>query len=473
MTPEELVPILRRPLAELPGELALCPVPGPFEVTVRPPGSKSLTNRALLLAALAAGESRLTGCLLDADDAKVMIAALRVLGAAIDINDRGDSGCEVRVRGVGGRFRGGGELRLNNAGTATRFLAATASLADAPVVIDGNARMRQRPIAELLGMMRALGVRIDEMGEPGCVPIRVHPCRTDGGVLEVGVTRSSQFVSAVMLVAPWMADGLEVRFTAPPTSPSYIDMTLGLLRRVGVEGATREADWSRAKVNTCAGLKGFEIQIEPDASGATYFWGAAAAVPGSHVVVSGLPSGSMQGDSGFRPRVLERMGAPTGGLGRGLRGIDVDLSLMPDTAMTAAAVACFAEGTTTLRGLRTLRVKETDRLAALRNELTKIGAGVEVEGYVGAGGVRDELLRVTAPGGGIDCSPTAASVAFDTYDDHRMAMSLAIIGLRRPNVVIRDPACVAKTYPSFWKDWAGMYQEALGTGLSALESGRH
>ncbi len=492
MTPEELIPILRRPLAEMPRALELCPVPGAFAARVRPPGSKSLTNRALLLAALAEGESVLRGCLLDADDARVMIEALRRLGAAVEVREHGTWGNEVRVRGVGGRFRVGASgvaLNLNNAGTATRFLAAAACLADGPVVIDGNARMRQRPIGELVGLLRNLRVAVDELGEPpgGCVPLRVWPGRPSGGVLEVGVTQSSQYVSALLLVAPWMEKGLEVRFTAPPTSPSYIDMTLRLLREVGCATALRDAAWKRARVSHGggAGLGEFVADIEPDASGATYFWGAAAVVPGASATVLGLPEDSLQGDAWFKA-LLCRMGAGLGEerrtpedaerihrddaralVGRTLTGIDADLSLMPDTAMTAAAAACFASGTTVLRGLRTLRVKETDRLAALRNELSKIGVKVEIEAYVTEGGVADELLRITPPTRGLDCSDVAERVEFETYDDHRMAMSLAIIGLRRPNVVIREPACVGKTYAGFWGDWARLYEKALGAGHEA------
>lgn len=469
MTPEELITALRRPLEDVPGDLRLCPVPGAFEAVVRPPGSKSLTNRALLLAALAEGESVLSDCLLDADDARVMIAALRELGAEMQIAETSDAGNTVRVRGVGGRFRGGCALNLNNAGTATRFLAAAACLADGPVVIDGNARMRQRPIRELLVMLRSLGVRIDELGEVGCVPIRVQPCRLEGGVLEVGTTQSSQYISAVMMLAPWTAKGIEIRFAGPVTSPSYIEMTQGLMGKSG--GGYRSEGGVAGGVLRCPASAGYRFgayHIEPDASGASYFWAAGALVPGSRVTVGGVNRESLQGDARFARDVMGSVGAGCdehhGGIGvshRRLLGTDVDLSTMPDTAMTAAAVACFAEGPTTLRGLRTLRVKETDRLAALRNELTKIGVGVEIESYAGGGGVRDELLRIVPPEGGVDCSGRVPDVAFDTYDDHRMAMSLAIIGLRRPNVVIRDPKCVAKTYPGFWKDWAGLYEKAM------------
>lgn len=443
---------LSRPLAELPHELPLVPLPAdrPAGVKIHPPGSKSLTNRVLLLAALAEGESVLTGCLLEADDARVMIEALRRLGAVIDTGGPPGADGTVRVRGVGGRFRGGCELNLNNAGTATRFLTAAACLADAPVVIDGNPRMRERPIGELLDLLRRLGVTIEELGAPGRVPLRVHPCRPRSGPVDAGPTQSSQYLSALLLLAPWMEPPgapLTLRFGTPPTSHSYIDMTLGLLRSVGVRHAERDAGWNEASA-AGAGLRGFTHRVEADASGAAPFWGAAA-VGELRITINGLPADSLQGDAGFVPlpsRLLE------GGV--------FDLTLMPDTAMVAAAVACFAAAPVTLEGLRTLRVKETDRLAALRNELAKVGVGVEIQAYRTPNGQSDELLRITPPRGGIDRSSSAPKVVFDTYDDHRMAMSLAIIGLRRPNVVIRDPACVAKTYPGFWKDWANLYETA-------------
>jgi len=458
MTAPDAVAKLRRPLEELPDPLAVPVVSvvrsGP-SVVVRPPGSKSITNRALLLAALASGESRLDGALLDADDASHMIDALRTLGARIETS--GDA--RVVVEGVAGSLRGGCTVNLGNAGTATRFLTAVACLADEPVVIDGNARMRQRPIGELLDLLRSLGVRIDEMGEPGRVPIRIHPTRPSGGTVRVGRTASSQFVSALLLLGPWLPNGIECEFTDAATSESYVRMTLGLLEAVGARGVRAEGNpVARAAVGPHP-LKGFTLAIEPDASGATYFWGAAAAVPGLVCEVDGVASGSLQGDADF-VELLARMGATVlrgqrattvAGHER-LRGIDADLTLMPDTAMTLAAVACFAEGPTTIRGLSTLRVKETDRIEALRAELTRVGVGVEI---IGEG--RDEGIRITPPVGGLDTRASAPPVTFQTYDDHRMAMALAIIGLRRPNVSIEDPSCVAKTYPGFWADLASLY----------------
>ena len=447
---------LARPIDALPEALTLPdpPPPGARTLTIAPPGSKSLTNRALLLAALADGVSTLTGALTDADDAQRMIEALTTLGARIERDE-----AALRVEGVGGRFRTGGAestLFLNNAGTATRFLTAACVLADGPVVIDGNARMRERPIGELIDLLRRLGATIDEIGERGFVPVRVRPIA--GGArerLEVATTLSSQYVSALLLVAPWLASGLEIVYTDPATSPSYVRMTAGLLERLG---ATVQVDGRErlTSVRMAPGALGaFAYDVEPDASGATYLWGGAALVEGLSVETPAIGAGALQGDARF-VEVLERMGArverdarTTRVIGTGtLRAVDEDFSDMPDAAMTLGALAPFADGPTTIRGLRTLRVKETDRIEAMRIELGKIGCRVEVFAHEGALGEADEGV-VIHPAPDAD-----APVAFDTYDDHRMAMALALVALRRPNVTINDPACVRKTYATYWRDFA-------------------
>lgn len=453
----ELARSLGRPPAELPAELELVPLPGPFEVEVRPPGSKSVTNRALLLAALASGESTLTGALLEADDARVMIEALRALGATIDIADE-ETGT-VRVVGRSGRLRGNRTLNLNNAGTATRFLTAAAILADGPVVIDGNEAMRGRPIGELAGLLRELGARVEELGEPGRVPLRVHPIERASGraELRIGRTASSQFVSALLMIGPLLPGGLTMRFVEAPTSESYIEMTLAMMRQWlgrGIEGGPREGAVVEMAALAPGGYRGRAYAIEPDASGAVPFWAGGALIEGSRCRVPIDPAASLQADA--------RCAAIFAGMRRSdgvLRGGEFDFSDTPDAAMALAALACFAEGRTTIRGLRTLRVKETDRLEALRLELSKLGAAVEVFGYTDGTGAPDEGLRIIPP----SPMPTGR-VIFETYDDHRMAMALAIVGLRRPGVVIRDPACVAKTYPSFWRDWAALYESAARGG---------
>ncbi len=439
---------LRRPLRDMPGDLVMRPLPRAFDAAITPPGSKSIANRALVLALLDAGETTLVNVPEDADDIAVTLGALPALGAHIERLAPG----RFRVAGVAGKPRGGASLDLHNAGTATRFLAAVALLSPEPTTIDGDARMRQRPIGELADALRALGASVEFLGAPGFPPVRIAgpavPRRIPASIM-FGRTQSSQFISAIMLVAPFLPGGLDVRTGDNPTSAPYIAMTRRMVERfrpsAGSPGAPRT------------------FTIEPDASGATYFWAAAAITPGARCRVPGLTREGLQGDVRF-VETLARMGAcvdyeqiavtvSSPPAGQGLRAIDTDLSDMPDAAMTLGAVACFADGPTTIRGLRTLRVKETDRLAALQTELTKTGARVEIIRAPASDGSPDEALRITpAP-----LSAPAPPVEFDTYNDHRMAMSLALIGLRRPGVLIRDPACVAKTYPSFWRDLASLY----------------
>lgn len=446
------------------------------EFSVTPPGSKSLSNRAVLLAALAEGQSTIRGALIDADDAARMLKALGQLGAVIEHRESS----ELVIRGVGGRWTlppDGVELNLNNAGTATRFLAAAAVLGDAPIVIDGNARMRERPIAELAEVLPQLGARVDYLGRSGFPPLRIVPPRALGRepgaakTLELPTTRSSQFISALLLIAPWLSTGLTLRLKGYITSASYIRMTIGLLADLGavvkesedlhilrILGSDGQRGLSAGRPG--GGLPGFEYSVEPDASGATYFWTAAAMIPGLTCRVQGLGDRSLQGDAGY-PSLLERMGAGIEATTSELivsgppqlRAILADMSEMPDAAMSLASAACFATGTSVMRGLETLRVKETDRIEAMRKELTKIGVKVDV-----AIKGDPDAVSITPPPGGLDCSADVAPVEFDTYDDHRMAMSLALIGLRRPNVWIKHPRCVMKTYPTFWRDLAKVYE---------------
>ncbi|MEN0021168.1 MAG: 3-phosphoshikimate 1-carboxyvinyltransferase, partial [Planctomycetota bacterium] len=450
------------------------PLPSPpkraFSVDVRPPGSKSLTNRALLLAALAGGESKLCYALTDADDAKRMLAAVQQLGAAATIADEGT----VTVRGVGGRWSPAEQdptLFLNNAGTATRFLAAASVLAPGSIIIDGNARMRQRPIGELAEALHQLGVTVDHLGEPGCPPIRLLPPL--GGppmspTLELTEqTRSSQFISALLLCGPFLRGGLTLKLGPSITSRAYVEMTLGLLDNLGA--TVRVSDSLRvvrvgpsesAVQQGAVGLDAFTYDVEPDASGATYFWAAAALQPGASCRIRGITRDSLQGDAEF-PDALARMGVSITDCDNGeiettgprtLTGVMADMSDMPDAAMTLAVVAAFASQTSVIRGLRTLRDKETDRIAALQNELGRIGVDVVAEAAGDAG-----TITITPPTAGVDCSPDAEPVHFETYDDHRMAMAMSLVALRRPNVFIKDPACVGKTYPTYWTEFARLF----------------
>jgi 3-phosphoshikimate 1-carboxyvinyltransferase len=459
---------LTKPIAELPRVLALPGPAGAFDASVTPPGSKSLTNRALLLAGLARGESVLNNCLRGADDSQRMLAAVRTLGASVR---EGDGGSLV-VTGVDGRWRvppEGVRLDLGNAGTAARFLAASAVLASGPLTIDGEPRMRERPIGELGEVLGKLGCVVGYEGKHGYPPVKVSPPATPAAAptLEIATTQSSQFISGLLMAGPWLPRGLTVRLAGEVTSAPYIAMTLGLLAKAGATVRSSE-DLRVIRVGAAPpegdappgrGLRGFEYMVEPDASGATYFWAAASLIPGARCRVMGLGEGSLQGDARF-PEVLRLMGVRIGGSPGpsgyieavgvpSLKPILADMSEMPDAAMTLASVACFANGTSILRGLRTLRVKETDRIAAMQAELTKLGVTIQTPVQRDA-----DAMTITPPAGGLDCSPGAPPVEFETYNDHRMAMSLALISLRRPNISIRDPACVGKTYPTFWADFA-------------------
>ncbi|MEO1510800.1 MAG: 3-phosphoshikimate 1-carboxyvinyltransferase, partial [Planctomycetota bacterium] len=425
------------------------------------PPLRAERDRAAMVAALADGESVLRHALAEADDAERMLAAIRQLGAGVDRSEPG----VLRVRGVGGRWKPAGPepvLNLNNAGTATRFLAAAALCGDGPVVIDGNARMRQRPIGELGEALRTLGATVEHLGRDGCPPMRVTPpSELAVEELEIGKTQSSQFVSALLLTATCLPSGLTLRMTGEITSSSYVRMTLELLEEVG---ANVRAGEDLRTLRVLPGLRGFELDVEPDASGATYFWGAGALLESHAVGVRGLRPSSSQGDAGFAD-LMGTLGASTWETGHGaervvwVRGGDpiratmCDMSDMPDAAVTLAVVLAFADGPSVVRGVRTLRVKETDRIAALQNEMAKIGVVIEAD----AAGDPD-AMTITPPRGGVDCRESVPEVVFETYDDHRMAMALALVALRRPNVVIDDPKCVAKTFPGYFGELARLYE---------------
>ncbi len=457
---------LTQPLASLlhAVELPLVPLaPAPVPVHLRPPGSKSLTNRAILLAALAEGESTLTGALVDADDAQRMLAAVQTLGAKVALG-----GTTVRITGVAGRWKvpeQGVTIDLNNAGTATRFLAASVLASPAPITVTGNARMQQRPIGELIATLERLGVQAEYLGTPGCPPVRLIPPLAavgEGGgrTVEISTTQSSQFISALLLVGSALPGGLTVRLTGDITSASYIRMTIGQLDRLGV-GVKFSDDLRVIRVEHTLGR--FTTDIEPDASAACFWWAAGALRPDRRIFVDALPADSLQGDAAF-PAVLESMGCTIRREGNAvavigpppltLRPVMADLRDMPDAGPALSVVCAYASGRSILRGVRTLRVKETDRIAALAAELVKVGAIVtgDLNNDPDAMAV-DPIPTHASPKSAPNASEGMESVAFDTYDDHRMAMSLAMVSLRREGVTINDPQCVAKTYPAFWQHW--------------------
>lgn len=429
-------------------------------VRVQPPGSKSLTNRAVLLAALAHGTSTIRGALLDAEDALVMRRAVEHLGARLEIDDH-----TLRVTGVNGRWTAQGPISLDlaNAGTAMRFLAAAAWLAKGPVHLDGSQRMRERPIAELGHLLEQLACTVQYHGAGGFPPLTITPpvAGPQGGkTIAIAQTQSGQFISALLLAAAFVKGGLTLTTRYGWTSASYVQMTLALLARLGAQ--VQASDALRVirvlPPDDLPGLSGFDLDIEPDASGATYAWAAGALVPGLTVCVPGLcrepgsKRDSLQGDCDFTT-ILGEMGARVVPNDSGvfvcapkdapLCGIDADMCDMPDAAMTLAVVASRAQGPTIIRGVRTLRVKETDRIAALTAELAKVGTRIEcpVDG-------NDDAMRIIP---GID---PGTPVSFETYRDHRMAMCLSLLALVRPGVTILDPGCVAKTYPLYWRDFA-------------------
>jgi 3-phosphoshikimate 1-carboxyvinyltransferase len=420
-------------LPELPDRLPIRPR-GAFDATLRVPGSKSITNRALLVAALANGESRLRGALAS-DDTEAMVECLTALGCSIVAAEDA-----WKVRGRRGRLTPStATLDARNSGTTARFLTAAAALADGPVVIDGNERMRQRPIADLVAALGELGVNVDMLGEKGCPPVRVHGGGLPGGKAMIDASRSSQFVSAVLLAAPYAGSDVELGFRGGIlVSRPYVDLTLQVMRAFGAE-----ADWTPngdVRVRGGCGYEGRDYAIEPDASAAVYPF-CAAAVTGGRARVEGFPAESIQADLALLD-VLEEMGcevirgpdfAEVRGAAEGLQGVDVDLNDLPDAAVALAVVAIFASGSTRIRNVANLRIKETDRLAALETELRKLGANVRT--------TKDSITIEGGPQRGAE---------IETYDDHRIAMAFAVAGLRIPEVVIRNPDCVSKTWPEYF-----------------------
>ncbi len=415
---------------------------GPIDARPAVPGSKSITNRVLLLAALAEGESRLRGGL-ESDDTVVMRRALEATGIGIRAERDSASGAEDwLVHGRGGRFRAPGHaLDCGNSGTTVRFLTAAFTLADAPIVVDGNARMRERPISDLAAALRALGAALTIEGASECPPIRVHGGGLPGGAALIDGSRSSQYVSAVLQAAPYAAADVELSFKdGVIVSRPYIDLTLEVMRDFGADA--RWTDDDRLVVRAGQPYVARDYTIEPDASSAAYPF-AAAAIAGGRARVAGVRADSQQADFKLLG-LLERMGCRvardgdtvtvTGPDGT-LRALgEIDMNDFPDAVLAYAVVCCFADGPTTIRNVYNLRIKETDRLAALETELRKLG--------VTATAGHDWLRIEPRPMHGAE---------IETYDDHRMAMSFALAGLKIPGVVILDPGCVSKTWPGFFE----------------------
>jgi 3-phosphoshikimate 1-carboxyvinyltransferase len=425
--------------------IEISPATKPVRGTIRPPGSKSITNRALICAALADGASTLTGAL-DSEDTQVMIESLRRLGITIEETEPRPSGSgtatgkTLDVTGCGGKVPAAeADLYIANSGTSVRFLTGLAALGHGRFRLEGTTRMHERPIADLLEGLADLGVQLNSENGNGCPPVVVHAAGIRGGKAKVRGDVSSQFLNGLLMVAPYAQQPVELIVEGELVSQPYVRMTLAVMRAFGVDAP--EGNLLRFNIPQ-AHYRGQVYSIEPDASAASYFL-ATAAITGGEVTVEGLSRESLQGDVAFID-CLQQMGCSvkceshsitvTGS--KKLRGIDVNMNAISDTVQTLAAVALFADGPTTVTGVGHIRHKETDRIGNLAIELRKFGATV------------DELsdgLRIHPP-----AKLKGARIA--TYNDHRMAMSLALVGLRVPGVIIEDPKCTEKTYPAFFGD---------------------
>jgi 3-phosphoshikimate 1-carboxyvinyltransferase len=411
---------------------------GPLDVTVRVPGSKSITNRALVCAALANGETHISSAL-DSEDTQMMRGALTALGTTID--SRHDPWV---VSGGRGLISPSQPLHTANSGTTARFLTAIATLADGPVIVDGGTRMRERPINDLVDALILLGARARVEGENGCPPVWLEGGGLDGGEIEIDASLSSQFVSAVMLAAPYAREDVTLYFVDNVlVSRPYVDLTIDVMKSFGAEAAWVDAPGPEAvRVRAGTHYQPRRYTVEPDASAATYPF-CAAAIAGGKVRIHGIPEVSHQSDFGILG-LLERMGCKVSREGRsvtvegpsdGLKSLgEVDMNHMSDAALTYAVLCLFANGPTTITNVAHVRLKETDRLLALETELRRLGARAEAT---------ESSLKIQ-PG-------PLHGAEIETYNDHRMAMAFSLAGLRVPGVVIKDPDCVVKTWPNYFE----------------------
>ncbi len=414
------------------------PLEGSVNAVIRVPGSKSITNRALILGALANGSSTITGAL-ESEDTQVMTEALRALGFSIDVDGSG----AITVQGRGGVVPANtASLNLSNSGTSIRFLAALCSLGHGTYHLDGTARMRERPQGPLLNGLQQLGVHAFSPAGTGCPPLEIETTGWKHGECELDATASSQFISALLMAAPCAARSVQItaneRFR-----PLYVEITTQMMRQWGINVTnTNGHTWRIENGQHYVPMPAY--QVEPDASSASYFF-AAAALTGGSVIVSQLHNHALQGDIRFATEILPAMGCTTVETAEGLRvtgpptsclhGIDVDMSLISDTSLTLAALAPFADGPTRVRGIAHSRLQECDRIHAAVTEVRKLGA------------VAEEY----EDGWQIWPSDSLHGATIETYNDHRVAMSFALAGLRIPGVNILNPSCTAKTFPGYWQ----------------------
>jgi len=410
------------------------------------PGSKSLTNRALLLAALSAGETRLENALFS-DDSRYFAAALSQLGFSLQLQPEIQ---QMQVQGQGGKIPSTqAALFIGNAGTAARFLTAFLSLGQGIFTLDGEPRMRQRPIDDLTRALNSLGAEIQHLLDPRCPPLRIRANGLTGGETQLRGDVSSQFLSALLMTAPLAREAVHIVLNTPLSSQPYVTMTLAVMSAFGID--LPHPDLQNFSIAPAAYRSPGTYFIEPDASAASYFFAAPALLGGS-VCVRGLTRSSLQGDLAFLD-ALEAMGCASRQTPRGLevsgpagtlRGVEVDMRDFPDTAQTLAAIAPFASSPTRIYGIASARHKETDRIAALCAELTRLG------------------VRVEEHPDGLTIFPAARlqPAQVKTYNDHRMAMSFALTALRVPGLTIENPGCVSKTFPGFFDVWQSMLEQS-------------
>jgi 3-phosphoshikimate 1-carboxyvinyltransferase len=411
-----------------------------IEGEIRLPGSKSLSNRILLLSALAQGTTEATN-LLESDDTRHMRNALTALGVSLRLSDDKTS---CHVDGLGGPFHvKEAELFLGNSGTTTRSICAVLCLGKGVYTVTGEPRMYERPIRDLVEPLRELGADIEYLENEGCPPLRIRASGLKGGRVSIRGNISSQYLTGLLLAAPLAQNDMLIEVEGDLVSKPYIEMTLDVMRRFGVSVENSSYQSFRIPGRQAYRSPGGVVLVEGDASSATYFL-SAAAIRGGTVRVTGVGADSVQGDASYTD-VLERMGAV---VRKGpdwievshneLRGVDMDMNHIPDAAMTAAVTALFAKGKTVIRNVYNWRVKETDRLAAMATELRKLGAEV-VEGR--------DYLEITPP-------EHIKPAAIDTYNDHRMAMCFSLAALDGSPITINDPDCVSKTFPGYFEQFS-------------------
>ena len=413
---------------------------GPVDAVFSAPPSKSYTHRALIAAALASGRSRITSPL-RAIDTELTARGLKSLGVPIEWRPE-----EITIAGCGGEFPTSGEVTIDcgNSGTTLRLLASTALLAPHTVALTGSARMLERPVGPLADALQVLGGDVAFVGRPGYPPIRIAG-RLRGGKAEIDGSMSSQFISSILMAAPYADEDVALTLPAPPASRSYLDVTMDVMLRFGARIERRDYDWFRVKSGVP--YRGMDYRVEGDYSSASYLF-AIAAVCGGKVTVTGLHPASVQGDRRFI-EALDMMGCRVAATGDAvtvertgdLMGIDIDMSSSPDTVQTLAAVAATARSPTTITGIAHLQYKESDRVGVTAEVLRRMGAGVRV--------TEDSLTVTPAPLHGVLADP---------HDDHRTAMAFAVLGLAVGGMAIRDPGCVEKSFPGFWE---ALYGEGL------------